>query len=239
MGRVDGLLASIQPKTMAMSNNSSSSSTFSTAMTTAVNIAVNSTTDFGSGSPFPREEPVLGYWSSSASATSIPSPTNPNNNNITSFIVDSSPGCGGDLAVYTNCTNDSSLLAMPENDTDGGQQWYMSSLGVLLAVPEWEAALTATVLSLIIVLTLVGNALVILSVFTYRPLRSAPNFFIVSLAVADMTVAILVLPLNVAYSILGRWMLGKLVCEFWVTSDVLCCTGTVNSSIFITTHYND
>ncbi|ODM92161.1 putative tyramine receptor 2 [Orchesella cincta] len=92
---------------------------------------------------------------------------------------------------------------------------------------EWEAALTATVLSLIIVLTLVGNALVIMSVFTYRPLRSAPNFFIVSLAVADMTVAILVLPLNVAYSILGRWVLGKLVCEFWVTSDVLCCTASI------------
>ncbi|CAL8081931.1 unnamed protein product [Orchesella dallaii] len=133
------------------------------------------------------------------------------------------PGCD---VLYTNCTNDSAI-SQPANLTIGGQQWYMSSLGVLLAMPEWEAALTATVLSLIIVLTLVGNALVIMSVFTYRPLRSAPNFFIVSLAVADMTVAILVLPLNVAYSILGRWVLGKLVCEFWVTSDVLCCTASI------------
>lgn len=88
-----------------------------------------------------------------------------------------------------------------------------------------KAAVTAITLSLIIVLTVVGNILVILSVFTYRPLRSAPNFFIVSLAVADLTVAVLVLPLNVAYTILGRWVLGKLICEFWVTSDVLCCTG--------------
>ncbi|XP_021962608.2 probable G-protein coupled receptor No18 [Folsomia candida] len=104
---------------------------------------------------------------------------------------------------------------------------YMSSLGVWLAIPEWEAAVTAITLSLIIVLTVVGNILVILSVFTYRPLRSAPNFFIVSLAVADLTVAVLVLPLNVAYTILGRWVLGKLICEFWVTSDVLCCTASI------------
>jgi len=110
---------------------------------------------------------------------------------------------------------------------DSGPIWYKSSLGVLLAVPEWEAAATAVTLSIIIVLTLVGNAMVIMSVFTYRPLRSPPNFFIVSLAVADMTVALLVLPLNVAYSILGRWVLGKIVCEFWLTSDVLCCTGKI------------
>jgi len=146
--------------------------------------------------------------------------------NSTTFV---DPGCD---VLYSNCTNDSAITH-PANTTIGGQQWYMSSLGVLLAMPEWEAALTATVLSLIIVLTLVGNALVIMSVFTYRPLRSAPNFFIVSLAVADMTVAILVLPLNVAYSILGRWVLGKLVCEFWVTSDVLCCTGNDDRNVMI------
>lgn len=156
-------------------------------------------------------DPVLGFWSASTATM----------NNVSSGFIDS--GCDG---VYNNCTNDSAIITTPENETtDGQQQWYMSSLGVMLAMPEWEAALTATVLSLIIVMTLVGNALVIMSVFTYRPLRSAPNFFIVSLAVADMTVAILVLPLNVAYSILGRWVLGKVVCEFWVTSDVLCCTG--------------
>ena len=64
---------------------------------------------------------------------------------------------------------------------------YMSSLGIWLSVPEWEAALTAVTLSLIIILTLVGNVLVILSVFVYRPLRCAvPNYFIVSLALADI-----------------------------------------------------
>jgi 5-hydroxytryptamine receptor 1 len=76
-------------------------------------------------------------------------------------------------------------------------------------------------------LTIVGNILVILSVFTYKPLRIVQNFFIVSLAVADLTVAILVLPLNVAYSILGRWVFGIHICKMWLTSDVLCCTASI------------
>ncbi|VVD00101.1 unnamed protein product [Leptidea sinapis] len=104
---------------------------------------------------------------------------------------------------------------------------YPSSLGLTLAVPEWEAICTAIVLTLIIISTIVGNILVILSVFTYKPLRIVQNFFIVSLAVADLTVAILVLPLNVAYSILGQWVFGIYVCKMWLTCDIMCCTSSI------------
>nr|AFG26689.1 TyR1 [Chilo suppressalis] len=104
---------------------------------------------------------------------------------------------------------------------------YPSSFGVTLAVPEWEAICTAIILTLIIISTIVGNILVILSVFTYKPLRIVQNFFIVSLAVADLTVAILVLPLNVAYSILGQWVFGIYVCKMWLTCDIMCCTSSI------------
>jgi 5-hydroxytryptamine receptor 1 len=104
---------------------------------------------------------------------------------------------------------------------------YESSLGVALAVPEWEAAVTAVTLTSIILLTVVGNVLVILSVFTHKPLRIVQNFFIVSLAVADLTVAVLVLPFSVAVQILGRWEFGIHVCKMWLTCDVLCCTASI------------
>ncbi|CAG9815763.1 unnamed protein product [Phaedon cochleariae] len=94
-------------------------------------------------------------------------------------------------------------------------------------VPQWEAIVTICTLSFFILLTVVGNILVILSVFTYKPLRIVQNFFIVSLAVADLTVAILVLPLNVAYNVLGRWIFGIHICKMWLTSDVLCCTASI------------
>lgn len=110
---------------------------------------------------------------------------------------------------------------------DGQEVTYESSFGFSLAMPEYEAIGTAVLLTLITLITIVGNVLVILSVFTYKPLRIVQNFFIVSLAVADLTVAILVLPLNVAYYIRGRWDFGIHVCKMWLTSDVMCCTASI------------
>ncbi|GIY96076.1 hypothetical protein CEXT_339681 [Caerostris extrusa] len=59
-----------------------------------------------------------------------------------------------------------------------------------------EAVSTTMILAIIILATIIGNVLVITSVFPYRP--SLQNMFIVSLAVSNVTVAVLVMPLNVA-----------------------------------------
>lgn len=104
---------------------------------------------------------------------------------------------------------------------------YPSIIGLDLAVPQWEAIIVTLILTFIILLTIIGNILVILSVFTYKPLRIVQNFFIVSLAVADLTVAILVLPFNVANMVIGRWEFGIHLCKMWLTSDVLCCTSSI------------
>lgn len=102
-----------------------------------------------------------------------------------------------------------------------------SSLGKEIAVPEWEALTTLIILSTVILGTIFGNILVILGVFTHRPLRIVQNFFIVSLAAADLAVAILVMPLNVAYGSLGKWMWGKSLCKMWLTCDIMSCTSSI------------
>ncbi|UYV81905.1 ser-2 [Cordylochernes scorpioides] len=90
-----------------------------------------------------------------------------------------------------------------------------------------ETVAMAFCLGIIMCATIFGNILVIMSVFTYRPLRSVQNVFLVSLAVADITVAALVMPFKVAYSVTGRWVFGLRVCEMWLTCDVLCCTASI------------
>ncbi|ELT94407.1 hypothetical protein CAPTEDRAFT_110759 [Capitella teleta] len=90
-----------------------------------------------------------------------------------------------------------------------------------------EAISFSILMSVCICMTIVGNILVILSVFTYRPLRSVQNFFIVSLAVADLAVAILVMPFNVANFVIGRWMFGAIFCNMWLTFDILTCTASI------------
>ncbi|KAL1122691.1 hypothetical protein AAG570_003018 [Ranatra chinensis] len=141
-------------------------------------------------------------------------------------------GWDGDEGNLTSVNESETTTYADDGEGEGGcptseLTFYEGPLGVSFAVPFWEAAATALVLSLIILVTIVGNILVILSVFTYRPLRIVQNFFIVSLAVADLTVALLVLPFNVAYSILGRWVFGIHVCKMWLTSDVMCCTASI------------
>jgi len=90
------------------------------------------------------------------------------------------------------------------------------------------AKLFAVLMTLCIVATIIGNILVVMSVFTYRPLRAVQNFYIVSLAVADLAVAILVMPFNAAVSTAnGRWYFGGLWCHIWLTCDILTCTASI------------
>ena len=46
----------------------------------------------------------------------------------------------------------------------------------------------------LIVVTLAGNTLVVLAVILFRRLQTVTNYLLVSLALADITVAILVMP---------------------------------------------
>ena len=76
--------------------------------------------------------------------------------------------------------------------------------------------------------TVIGNILVILSVFTYRPLRNVQNFYIVSLACADLAVALIVMPFHVVTFVLDdRWVFGEVFCNIWLTCDILTCTASI------------
>merc|ERR1712029_1016073 len=107
------------------------------------------------------------------------------------------------------------------------QQHYSPIFDTYLVCPEWEALITISSLSLVIFVTMIGNILVIISVFTHAPLKITPNFFIVSPAAADLTVSMCVLPMNIVYTLVGKWLFGEALCKMWLTSDVLCCTASI------------
>ena len=62
--------------------------------------------------------------------------------------------------------------------------------------------------------TAFGNALVCVSVFTERSLQTVTNYFIVSLAVADLMVALLVMPLAVYVEVSTTYLLTYLLTDF-------------------------
>jgi len=55
----------------------------------------------------------------------------------------------------------------------------------------------AVILLIFPVFTLFGNSLVVLSVFKEKSLRTATNYFIISLATSDIMVALLVMPFQI------------------------------------------
>ncbi|KAG7454782.1 hypothetical protein MATL_G00263470 [Megalops atlanticus] len=80
----------------------------------------------------------------------------------------------------------------------------------------------------LILVIILGNVLVCLSVLTERSLKTATNYFIVSLAVADLLLAVLVLPLYVYSEFLGGiWTLNTYICDALMTMDVMLCTASI------------
>ncbi|KAL0629298.1 D dopamine receptor [Plecturocebus cupreus] len=97
--------------------------------------------------------------------------------------------------------------------------------GGLLAGPG-AAALVGGVL--LIGAVLAGNSLVCVSVATERALQTPTNSFIVSLAAADLLLALLVLPLFVYSEVQGgAWLLSPRLCDALMAMDVMLCTASI------------
>ncbi|XP_041826001.1 alpha-2B adrenergic receptor-like [Melanotaenia boesemani] len=77
------------------------------------------------------------------------------------------------------------------------------------------------------IVTIVGNILVIIAVLTSRSLKGAQNLFLVSLAAADILVAMLIIPFSLANELQGYWAFSSIWCEIYLALDVLFCSSSI------------
>ncbi|GBM39729.1 5-hydroxytryptamine receptor 2A [Araneus ventricosus] len=87
--------------------------------------------------------------------------------------------------------------------------------------------LLSALLGLLILATVIGNVFVIAAIFLERNLQTVGNYLVLSLAVADLMVACLVMPMGALYEVNQQWILGPELCEVWTSGDVLCCTASI------------
>lgn len=85
---------------------------------------------------------------------------------------------------------------------------YVNTHSLFETSPFWATVICILVV-LMIVCTLIGNAMVCLAVFLVRKLKQQPaNLLLVSLAAADFCVALFVMPIALVKLIHGDWLLG-------------------------------
>ncbi|XP_072262768.1 5-hydroxytryptamine receptor 7 [Pyxicephalus adspersus] len=115
-----------------------------------------------------------------------------------------------DLVTLTNHTN----------ATNCGEE--------ILLYGDIEKIVIGVVLSIITVFTIAGNGLVIISVCIVKKLRQPSNYLVVSLAAADLSVAIAVMPFVIITDLVGgKWLFGKVFCNVFIAMDVMCCTASI------------
>nr|7UL3_A Chain A, Histamine H2 receptor [Homo sapiens] len=83
------------------------------------------------------------------------------------------------------------------------------------------------VLAVLILITVAGNVVVCLAVGLNRRLRNLTNCFIVSLAITDLLLGLLVLPFSAIYQLSCKWSFGKVFCNIYTSLDVMLCTASI------------
>ncbi|KAI5611301.1 muscarinic acetylcholine receptor M5 [Silurus asotus] len=116
-----------------------------------------------------------------------------------------------------------------ENSTASG------NTSVILSVPHnlWEVITIATVSAVASLITIVGNILVMLSFKVNSQLKTVNNYYLLSLAFADLIIGVFSMNLYTIYILMGYWSLGNLACDLWLALDYVASNASVMNLLVI------
>lgn len=132
--------------------------------------------------------------------------------------------------TMANVTNFTDLAMADANATVTATE--SDALPVLISSFVFKISVSV-ILSLIIIVAIVGNSFVIAAFCLRARLRKPTNYFILNLAVTDLSLSILVLPISAVYDVLGTWLFGPEICLIWTVLDVFVSTASILSLVAI------
>ncbi|CAN0410770.1 muscarinic acetylcholine receptor M1-like [Lampetra fluviatilis] len=135
----------------------------------------------------------------------------------------------------TNATSSVSSNSSPwDNSTRGGEAvpdpHLLDPLGGHSVLEVVGIGLFTGVMSLA---TIVGNVLVLVSFKVNKQLHTVNNYYLLSLAVADLIIGIFSMNLFTCYMIMGHWALGSLACDLWLALDYVASNASVMNLLVI------
>ncbi|XP_062324568.1 muscarinic acetylcholine receptor M5-like [Osmerus eperlanus] len=97
----------------------------------------------------------------------------------------------------------------------------------------WEVITIATVSAIVSLITVVGNVLVMLSFKVNSQLKTVNNYYLLSLAFADLIIGVFSMNLYTSYILMGYWALGNLACDLWLALDYVASNASVMNLLVI------
>ena len=102
------------------------------------------------------------------------------------------------------------------NNSSGTSSFYgNSSIGEITHHYPVPFVISMSIIIIVfLMVSVVGNMLVILSVCRFRSMWTRTNLFLVNLAVTDVLAAVVNMPVALVTLIQGRWVFGEAMCQF-------------------------
>ncbi|XP_058476982.1 muscarinic acetylcholine receptor M3 [Solea solea] len=97
----------------------------------------------------------------------------------------------------------------------------------------WQIIIIVFLTGSLSLVTVVGNILVLVSFKVNKALKTVNNYYLLSLAFADLTIGTLSMNLYTTYIILDQWTLGPVVCDLWLTVDYVASNASVMNLLVI------
>ncbi|GFX04342.1 melanopsin [Trichonephila clavipes] len=94
----------------------------------------------------------------------------------------------------------------------------------------------ALLMVVIIIFAVGGNVMVVLTILRHRGMKTRTNMFIVNLAVADILVAVLDMPVSLITIIEGRWVFGEALCKLNGFTMALFLICSIHTLMYISVH---